>query len=152
MLARSYLKVIPTPEFRPTPSQVDPYAQVYVVQGDPVPLARARSSGNRMYDSQKNIKQFIRISLEGQHNQQMYKGPVILDIRFYLELPKRKMHPHHTPLGPHFFKPDLSNLIKMYEDVCTGLLLQDDAQIATIIAHKYYDYVPRTEFSIIEIK
>jgi hypothetical protein len=32
------------------------YMKKYIIEGDPVPLARPRFAGRRIYDSQKNLK------------------------------------------------------------------------------------------------
>ncbi len=51
----------------------------------------------------------------------------------------------------HRNKPDISNLIKFYEDIGTGILYRDDCIIAYEVARKCYDDSPRTEFVITEI-
>ncbi len=149
------LRYKPSLEFQPTPSHFDPNAHVFVIHGDPVPWARAaRSSGGRMYDTQKVLKQHTHTSIESQlpTDFRLYTGPLILDIRFYMQLPKRKKQWNHYEGAPHFCKPDNSNLQKFIEDVCTQLTYQDDSQIAITLAKKYYSAYPRTEFSLIEIK
>ena len=54
--------------------------------------------------------------------------------------------------SPHTAKPDLSNMIKFIEDVCKGIVYNDDEQIVQITAYKRYDLEPRTEFEIYEKK
>lgn len=149
------LRYNPPPGFRPTPSHFDPEAQVFVIFGDPVPWSRAgKAKGGHMYDPQKVVKQHTHTSIEGQLplNFKPYAGPLILDIRFYIQMPKRKRAWNHYEGGPHFCKPDNSNLQKFVEDVCTHLAFVDDSQIAVTLAKKYYSEFPRTEFSLIEIK
>ncbi len=113
----------------------------YVINGNPIPLARPRFGKNNVYDSQKSEKEgvawYVRFLRKDEH---ILKGPLQMEIRFFLKKPMKKMKKiwHDT-------KPDLSNLIKFYEDVCIGILYEDDKQISKIIASKVYDDEPRTE-------
>lgn len=53
----------------------------------------------------------------------------------------------------HTYKPDLSNLIKMVEDVSVDAgLITDDAIIASVFSVKLYGDEPRTSFIITNIK
>lgn len=127
---------------------------VFVIPGDPVPWARPRPSSRGMYDGQRHLKMITKAHIEKQIPSKFkhYCGPLLLDISFYLALPIRKRGSHHEPLQPHYFTPDLSNLIKHIEDCCSSLLFQDDCLIASITAHKMYDNNPRTEFQLIELR
>ena len=39
----------------------------YIIPGDPIPLARARVSNRRVFDSQREVKLYTRITIESQH-------------------------------------------------------------------------------------
>ncbi len=124
----------------------------YVIQGDPIALNRARVGRNtcKMFDPQKQIKLLIGIELQRQHGERpLYTGPLKFDITFFMRLSNqlKKKPPYY-----HIFKPDSSNMIKMYEDVCTGILYHDDCLIAAISAQKVYDLNPRVEFTITELR
>ena len=124
----------------------------YVIIGDPIPLYRARFSSisNRMFDSQKEIKLVTGITLLSQHNEQpLLEGPLHLDIHFFFLTPIRKQHLNKKW---HVYRPDLSNLVKFYEDISTSIIFNDDCIIAKITAQKSYDKKPRTEFIITEMK
>lgn len=127
---------------------------IYVISGNPMPLARARISGRRMYDSQYQEKILHSIYLSNQHGDKpLYLGPLHLDVTFYLKMPKlseRKSLERNNMY--HFYKPDLSNLIKLVEDVANEIIYKDDAQICCITSRKVYHEIPRTEFSIIPLK
>lgn len=127
---------------------------VFVIPGDPIPWARPKPSSRGMYDSQKHLKMITKAHIEKQIPPKFkhYCGPLMMDIVFYLPLPVRKRGSHHEPLQPHYFTPDLSNLIKHIEDCCSTLLFQDDCLISVIQARKMYDNVSRTEFKFEEIK
>jgi Holliday junction resolvase RusA-like endonuclease len=121
---------------------------LYVLQGDPVPLARARHGRHGIYDSQKNTKLIASITIQSQHNNQpLYEGSIHLDIMFYMKIPKMKRN-NNLEGCYHVFKPDLSNLIKFVEDLCTSILYHDDSLICSISAAKKYSNEPRTEFEV----
>lgn len=122
----------------------------YIIEGDPVPLSRPRIGKNCLYDSQKQAKLILGIELSRQHGlRELYVGPIGLDFMFYFHMPPSSKKHHDKMRGtPHFFKPDISNLIKMYEDISNKILFNDDCLIAEITARKVYDDRPRTEFTI----
>ena len=131
-----------------TVDKLSTFQKVYVIAGKPIPLARPRMSKGYVYDSQKQSKQSIATLLRRQHGLiPMYCGPLHLNITFYMPIPKRTKAPLY-----HRKKPDLSNMIKFYEDVSSGILYADDRQIVKIFACKIYDENPRTEFTITELK
>lgn len=131
--------------------QLTQFAKRYVLLGNPVPLARPRFSQGHVWDSQKQHKQKALLDLQKQHGElALFAGPLSLEITFYLKMPQRstqrlreKMVNEH-----HITRPDLSNLIKYVEDVCTGIVYSDDCLITEIVATKCYDFEPRTEFTI----
>lgn len=45
-------------------------------------------------------------------------------------------------------KPDIDNYIKQIFDALNGLIWEDDAQIVSVKARKFYDRVPRLELEI----
>lgn len=110
---------------------------------------RARMGGKKMFDSQKKEKLVMGIELARQHhNRPLYTGPLHLDVRFYFPYPQRRSK---NPSFYHYGRPDLSNLIKLVEDVAQGVLYGDDCLIASICAVKLYAKEGRTEFSLLEI-
>lgn len=124
---------------------------VYIIDGDPIAWARAAPSKYRkMWDTQKHIKFEYGISLRKQHkSDKLFEGPLLLDVTFYFKKPKSCVRKEGSY---HIYKPDLSNLIKLIEDIGSGILYKDDAIIASITAHKKYDAQPRTEFRIIPLE
>lgn len=126
----------------------------YIIDGDPIPLARARHGNKNTWDSQKQLKFGIGVMLRSQHGAKpIIQSPVRLEIDFYF-LPAQSMSAKKKQerIGyMHSIKPDLSNLIKFVEDIATGIIYHDDCLIAAIHATKQYDIKPRTEFTIIEL-
>ena len=131
----------------------------YIISGDPIPLARARYNtySGKVYDSQKLLKHGYILQLQSQHNiagLPQYTGPLHLDITFYLPMPKvsdRKRKEMENSY--HFVRPDISNLLKMIEDVASNnILFHDDCLISSICVKKVYGSEPRTEFKIVSLK
>lgn len=126
---------------------------IYIIPGDPVPLARARigHGAKRMYDSQKELKLHAGIILQSQMPDDLcYEGPLLLDVTFFMRIPrrihtKREVEKNFTY---HHCRPDLSNLLKFVEDVAQSILYDDDAQICYITSRKIYHQEPRTEFTL----
>ncbi len=124
--------------------------KVYVIKGDPIPLARARHVRNRIYDPQKTLKAIAAIDLAGQHdNLPFLSGPLHLDVTFYMKAPDSISQKRRELLyrNPHIFKPDLDNLVKYVCDISSGVIYQDDCIISSITTKKVYDENARTEFS-----
>lgn len=114
--------------------------RTYVLLGPPVPLARPRFSSHKIYDSQKQAKFGAGILIARQHNDsRIFTGPLLLVVEFHFGIPKSREKSATQLRGtPHFYKPDLSNLIKWAEDVANGIIYQDDCQISTIHADKVW--------------
>lgn len=124
-------------------------SKVYVVQGKPVPLNRPRMSEYGVYDSQKAVKTRIATELQIQKDENATLcGMLHMHVDFYMPLPKTKSHRKHLMQQKyHVYKPDLSNLIKMIEDVCVDIrIIEDDSLIASITARKLYGEQPSTKF------
>lgn len=101
--------------------------KMYVINGSPVPLARARHARNVVYDPQKNQKFFDAITISGQHGKEAYlEGPLHMEVTFYMPIPPTKAKKSKEPIQgkQHIFKPDLSNCIKYIEDVCARHRIQ----------------------------
>ncbi len=125
----------------------------YIIPGNPVPWKRAGHCAGGFYDAQKQNKLVTGTYIHNQHEGVLYSGPLLLDITFYFPMPMSLKHKWETMRHtPNFYRPDLSNLIKYVEDVCTGLLYKDDCLITEIKAKKLYSDVGRTEFTLTEIK
>jgi Holliday junction resolvase RusA-like endonuclease len=126
----------------------------YVIPGIPIPLQRPRYRGQaKPYDAQKHHKHEVKNVIESQHGQiPFYTTPVRAHFIFYFPIARtsetRSDQLMHTP---HVFRPDLSNLVKFYEDCCEGLLYRDDSIIFEIHAVKMYSDTPRTEIVMVPV-
>jgi Holliday junction resolvase RusA-like endonuclease len=128
--------------------------QIYVIMGNPIPLARARFGKRQIYDAQKHQKFLCGIQIRTQHDEKpFYEGPLSLSVNFFMPLPQMpKLQKALIAKHYHDYKPDLSNMLKFIEDVCTGILYKDDASISHVVMAKTYDKEPRVEFSLRELK
>lgn len=136
-------------------AQLDSSHFIYVIPGIPIPLQRHRHNNvGNTWDAQKQNKVRTGIEIQAQHaHRRFYEGPLHMDIRFYFPIPLRgKRSTESWSNRKHCIKPDISNCIKYIEDVCSKLIFYDDCLIASIYSEKLYDYEPRTEFYIIELK
>ena len=127
----------------------------YVLEGDPIPLARCRISHRwghlRVFDSQKELKLISQITLKSQHgNRPLFSGPLRVDAYFYFHIPRS--HKKTKPGYFHIIKPDGDNLVKMILDLGNGVLFKDDCIVSQILCSKMYDDHPRTEFYIYKLE
>lgn len=124
----------------------------YLIPGKPIPLARARygNTHNKMWDSQKAIKNAASIVLLNGHNTRpFFEGPLHIDIDFYFPRAAKNPPPENSFMH---YKPDIDNLIKFVLDISNGILFHDDSCISSITATKRYSADPRTHIHIIEIR
>ena len=121
---------------------------LFVIDGDPKPLARPRFGARRVWDSQKKLKHDIQLILQ---SQKKYKGflskALHMEVTFFMKTPLKSRREGQF----HIYRPDLDNMIKMVGDVCGQILYKEDCIIASIAAKKIYDLHPRTEFYLKEI-
>ena len=129
--------------------------EIYIILGDPIPLKRARVTKNGTYDPQKKEKEQIQYMMRANYGLLTpFKGPIDLDLRFGMPIPKSYSKKRKEALlnNCHSCKPDLSNLIKFYEDALTGILWEDDSQIYKIAATKTYCKSPHVTITIKEVQ
>jgi len=114
---------------------------VIQIRGNPIPLKRHRTYNNVSYDSQKKLKEQIGWLIKNQVNSYLI-GNLFLDIVFYFEIPSSwsRCKKEKVAAKRKGSRPDLSNLIKFYEDVMQDVgLYKDDSQIVDISSKKLYD-------------
>ena len=126
---------------------------VVSIMGDPIPLQRTRlrsssyaGQGHKVYDPQKDLKTIIGIQLKSRIKRNCdyssLDGHLSLNLLFYFEIPRSWSLKKKEKVAAKrkSSRPDLSNLIKFYEDVMQDIgLFEDDAQIVAISAEKFYD-------------
>lgn len=123
---------------------------VIYIDGKPIPLKRHRSRkwGDKVisYDSQiEQKKQVIAKVLENickldpmPSEYPIFSGPIKAKMFFQYKMPKTGKKKIADRGYIKMTRPDLSNLIKFYEDCIHEIVYADDAQIVEIEAKKYY--------------
>lgn len=134
--------------------QNGPHQRTYVIEGDPVPLARARFGNGRCWDSQKQTKLAWQLMLSNQHRGPLFSGPIDFTVIFFMPCPAKLAKRKHAELlnTYHHARPDTSNLVKFVEDVATKILYHDDAIIASLHAIKIYSDNPRVQLTITTLR
>lgn len=125
-------------------------SKTYTIKLNPIPWQRARLSGNRFFDAQKEDKLSFGLYLNKQHGfDPIFSNPIHMDVTFYMPIPKsikkRKSSLYHSTF------PDLDNLCKFLMDAIKDVLVIDDKIICSLSAKKMYDKEPRTEIVITEV-
>jgi Holliday junction resolvase RusA-like endonuclease len=129
----------------------------FVLEGEPVALARARTSftHKRIWDAQSELKVCRGFEISAQYNSNLFlRGPLALDVCFYFTPARTLSRRRKLALNGnyHIVRPDTDNLIKFLCDIATGILYKDDCIIASIYAKKLYDNDrARTEFTFTEL-
>lgn len=129
-----------------------------LIDGVPAALQRHRScilNGRvHTYDSQKDLKKKVLecVLMQLPKNFKPFDCPIEMLIDFYLPIPKSKSKKKQRDLecSPHFRKPDLSNLIKFFEDTFNGVIYKDDSLITYIHSSKINSVEPKTVICIRE--
>ena len=112
--------------------------------GKPIPLARPRLGKWGVYDSQSRLKKKSVECLMRQKWEKIH-GAVAIYFEFRMPLPKCSKSKEEQMLKVHHIKrPDLSNMIKFYEDVLQPHVFDDDSQICELTARKVNSLVAET--------
>lgn len=90
-----------------------------------------------LYDPDKSSKSMLALQVHqavsaNEPAWQPFDNPLSVHFHFRFKRPKSVRRRHHS------IKPDLSNLIKYYEDAFNGVIWKDDALITSIKATKSY--------------
>lgn len=130
------------------------------IPGNPIPLQRHRHNGKISYNPQKKLQEQIYWTARAQMPpttlntpQPPYDTPLEVTMTFHMPIPpsysrkKRELLPN----TPHHHKPDLSNLVKFYEDALEGCCWTNDSIISTLTTTKLYSELPRTVITIRQV-
>jgi Holliday junction resolvase RusA-like endonuclease len=130
--------------------------KLFVIEG--LPTAWKRAGYNRatacIYDRQRDERIYSKLLIEKQRGTDpLLKGPLALYVTFYMYINKSLSRERQRQLEGtyHAARPDADNLLKMVEDICSGVLFYDDAQVAVTSCKKVYSSYPRTVFTFVEL-
>lgn len=125
----------------------------YILKGEPEALVLRRSDDVIGWNSHKERKLIVDISLESQHNDRpLIAGPIQVDVSYYFTIP----HPVRAKIKAksgdmHWHKPSLSLLLNFLEHSAEGILFAETAIITRSSFSKSYDKEPRTVIVITEL-
>lgn len=128
--------------------------RTYVIKGAPIAWKRVGRQGNNYYDTQLFEKERSRIEMLTQDPEEIVKGPINIDLTFYLPIATSLGVAKKSKLDgkPCDKKPDIDNLVKFIFDALRGVLYTDDAQVVSGIFRKIYSITPRTEIVIYKLE
>lgn len=127
---------------------------IYVLEGDPTFMISTRFTGSRKDEPGRRSKVIDGITINSQKPEDLeYKGPLKLTINFYFTIPPKELNKIllNKP-SYHIHYPDLIDCTKYVEEVCKGIIFNNNFYIASVDSHKYYDSRPRTEFYVTELR
>lgn len=130
-----------------------------MIPGDPIPWARPGQNKKSRFDTQAEQKKSVGLAViacMSAYPCRMFLGPIKVEFKFWMPVPKYKrkqiMDEFETGLKVwHSMKPDMSNLIKFYEDALNGILWKDDSAIVSICGEKFYSLQPATVIKVWEL-
>ena len=117
------------------------------ILGNPKPLKRHRTSGNKTYDPSKKDKVlFAWRVIEVCKDLLPYSESIKVKFEYHMPIPKSysKRRRLNAIGKPHTNKPDITNLTKFTEDALNKILWEDDSIISEISAKKMYSEEPKT--------
>jgi len=124
----------------------------YIINIKPIPWARPGKSPTHFYDKQSAQKLAYGLTISRIHGDEpKFQGPLCVDMIFYMTTPKLIRNRKDTPW--HCTVPDKDNLIKhVFDSISqTGVVWNDDRQVAKGSWQAVYDKNPRVYFKITEL-
>lgn len=136
------------------------------IPGVPVAQARPRAGkinrGRRrgqtvVYDPEesKNYKTYVSLIAKQHAPKTLLEGNLKAVIKFYRQIPKsttkKDRIEYLAGIQRPIVKPDIDNYSKGVLDALNGIIYQDDSQIVSLQADKFYSDDPRVELVIYEM-
>lgn len=126
-----------------------------ILPGNPIPKHRPRFLKNgRAYNDQRQYMNDLSFMVKAQYNGPILTGPVSIDVTFFMKIPTyiSKLKQSNLKGTHHCSKCDLDNLLKFLWDLLSGIIFEDDCQIALCSSRKLWSDEPRTEFEVSKLK
>jgi Holliday junction resolvase RusA-like endonuclease len=121
------------------------------IEGDPIPLARARGARSGFYDPQHIAKRNFAIDVLSKiPRDKLIETPISFDLIFVIKMPKSwSLKKRAKTLDtPHAQTPDIDNLVKFIFDALNGVIYNDDSQIFKVEAVKMWGESGKTIMEI----
>lgn len=132
------------------------------VPGIPAPQGSKTPFGTESNPRTKPWRALVsHYAAEAMNGDYMFYSGVPLDVTIQFRFPRPKSHFRTgknahllRDSAPHFKagKPDVDKLVRAVLDGCTGIIWQDDAQVATVKAHKIFSAAPGAHVRVTEAK
>ena len=130
----------------------------FIIYGEPKALARHRHTKKGFTypnpDSERE-KENIRAQISKDKPEKLITGAICVKFQFYMSIPQSKSEKQKQLMREGKVKPakrpDISNIIKLFEDSFNKFLWYDDSQIVDLMATKFYSDNPRVEIQIDEL-
>lgn len=125
----------------------------YILKGEPEALVLRRADDITGWNTHKERKLIVDISLESQHDDRpLFAGDLWVDVTFYFTIP----HPIRAKTkaldgDSHICKPSLFLLLNFLEHSAEHIVWADTVNVARMTCTKLYDKEPRTELTITEL-
>jgi len=122
-------------------------SQKFIVEGEPIPLQRARRARNIFYDPQFRAKQnFSWIVKRALEPFEPISSPIKMKVEFHMPIPKSLSLKKRISLinHPHTKTKDIDNLCKFLFDALNKIVWEDDCLIWNVQAIKIYSETPKT--------
>lgn len=138
----------------------------FIIPGIPVPQARPRAGkiqrGRRkgktiMYDPEtsRDYKSYVSLIAKQHAPKTLLEGNLRAVIKFYRQIPKsttkKDRIEYLAGIQRPIVKPDIDNYSKSVLDALNGIIYQDDSQVVSLQADKFYSDDPRVELTIYEM-
>lgn len=149
------------------PIRINPNLKEHIINltinGDPVGKGRPRVTNRGSFahaytpSKTKNYEKTIQNEFLSKYNyNDILHGPIKAEVNAYFPIPistsKRKKQDMINNLDKHTKKPDIDNVIKSIFDALNNLAFEDDSNIISLTANKYYSECPRVEVTLKEVK
>ena len=131
----------------------------FIIPGEPVSKGRPRVTKWVTYTPDKtvNYDNLVKFSfIEQCKKKEKIEGPISMHITFFFKIPKRTSKKNIALMEEGKIlptkRPDIDNCIKSITDALNEFAYDDDSQIVSITAKKFYSAEPRAEVKLLPIK
>lgn len=128
---------------------------LFEVHLTPRPQKQTRLGKHGAYDPSKTQKQAIQWQIRPYAPKEPLKGPLNVDIVFYLPIPKSTSKTVKTQMLNGIVypmkRPDIDNLAYIVTNAMKEIVYEDDAQVVDLTLKKRYGETPKTVIKVIEL-
>ena len=130
----------------------------FTVYGEPVAKGRPRVARWGTYTPEKTVRyeELVKFSYLQTERVRFTNGEaLVMSLDIYMSIPKSTSKKNAELMREGSIrptkKPDLDNIIKILGDSLNKLAFDDDNQVVSMVANKFYSEEPRVEVEITEV-